>query len=256
MVLGSSQYIIREEDNTEYIVMVHHPLHWFRDAHQCNIYLKRARVILTGHEHHLVIQKTVDESGNESLEIGAGAVNAPENDHLYQFRYNWMKFEINLKNDNVVLSVTVYPRVWERTRFIPDQGRLNGRTFAVFDLKCPNLVAPLSPKTDDYELVPLITPFREGGSEFCDMVEQGCAMEDDTRQNFARLRYHFWRLEWPDRLRILVRLDVLPSTISQPVPQVLERLALDRAMSLGKLHDLWTAVMEMIPEEKREPNPF
>jgi hypothetical protein len=54
----------------------------------------------------------------------------------------------------------------------------------------------------------------------------------------------------------LVELDILPEMIDKPVPQTMERLALDAARDQGKLHDLWAAVMEIVPEGKREANPF
>ena len=95
-----------------------------------------------------------------------------------------------------------------------------------------------------------------------DVVEKGSARGDsqmthDESEQFARLRYFFWRfLDWPERIKVLVEMDILPATTSQPVPQTMERLALDAARDQGKLHDLWSAVMEMVPEGKREANPF
>ena len=72
---------------------------------------------------------------------------------------------------------------------------------------------------------------------------------------FAEL---FWRyLDWRQRLKVLVDVDALPKTADQPVPQTLERVALDTAAkSASKLHDLWDAIMPLVPEEKRGANPF
>jgi hypothetical protein len=55
---------------------------------------------------------------------------------------------------------------------------------------------------------------------------------------------------------VLVEIDLLPTTTNQPMPQTLERLALDQARSSGKLYELWAAIMEVVPQEKREANPF
>jgi GTPase-associated adaptor domain len=75
---------------------------------------------------------------------------------------------------------------------------------------------------------------------------------------FDRLRYLFWRyLDWRQRLKVLVDVDALPKTSDQPVPQTLERVALETAAKIpGKLHALWDAIMPLIPEDKRGNNPF
>jgi hypothetical protein len=58
-------------------------------------------------------------------------------------------------------------------------------------------------------------------------------------------------------LEVLVAVDALPKTADQPLPQTLERVALETAAkSTGKLHDLWEAMMPLIPEGKRSVNPF
>jgi hypothetical protein len=82
-------------------------------------------------------------------------------------------------------------------------------------------------------------------------------MGQDEGEHFARLKYFFWKyLDWQQRLEVLVLLDILPSTSSQPVPQTMERLALESAQRQRKLPDLWEAVMKHVPEKKREQNPF
>lgn len=85
----------------------------------------------------------------------------------------------------------------------------------------------------------------------------GSTMYTDNA-GFDRLRYLFWRyLDWRQRLKVLVDVDALPNTADQPVPQTLERVALDTAAkNTGKLHDLWEAIMPLVPEDKRGANPF
>ena len=75
---------------------------------------------------------------------------------------------------------------------------------------------------------------------------------------YDRLRYLFWRyLGWQERLRVLVEVNALPTTATQPIPQTLERVALESvAQDSSKLHDLWEAMMPMVPPDKRAPNPF
>ena len=81
-------------------------------------------------------------------------------------------------------------------------------------------------------------------------------MSNDS--GFDRLRYFFWRyLDWQQRLQVLVQVDALPRTADEPLPQTMERIALETAARDGhKLFELWQAVMPLIPEEKRVPNPF
>lgn len=83
--------------------------------------------------------------------------------------------------------------------------------------------------------------------------EQGSG-DRDAR---ARLRLYFWRyLGWRERLSVLVSHGLLPATADQPLPQTLERLALDLARDESKLAELWDAVMEHVPDDKRQVNPF
>ena len=76
--------------------------------------------------------------------------------------------------------------------------------------------------------------------------------------DYDRLRYLFWRyLDWRQRLKVLVDVDALPETADQPLPQTLERVALESAArDRVTLHKLWETIMPLIPAEKRDNNPF
>jgi hypothetical protein len=260
MVLGNSQYVIPREDSEErlleYVVMIHHPLYWLKDHLEAERYLRRARVIMVGHEHDAKIQKMSREDGSEQLEIYAGATNPPGG-RYYSYRYNWLEYEITETREGIALVVTVHPRVWDTagTRFIADTARLDGLSSKSFSLKCTEFESIISDEDHDFG----------GRSSNCGtgirMVEDDPHIDmlliQDESEQFARLRYFFWKyLDWSERLKILVDLDLLPSTLNQPVPQTFERLALDKARTNGKLHELWAAVMTIVPAEKREPNPF
>lgn len=82
--------------------------------------------------------------------------------------------------------------------------------------------------------------------------------EEQNAKDIQQLQHFFWSHidESADRIRILVDLDLLPHTMGKMVPYTLERLAVDRASSSGKLHSLWDAVMPFVPDAKRKPNPF
>lgn len=249
MVLGNSQYIIGREDNVEFVVLLHHPLLWFRDRQQAAPYLKRARVIMVGHEHMLEIRKVTTDTGGEQLEIYAGATNPPETAPGFPYRYNWLKFALAEGPRGRLLRVTSHPRVWEygQTKFIPDLARLGNQPSSVIEILCPQFLGPpagmaavdASPANDEQS------------------QQEGSPMSEREAHDFERLQYFFWTyLDWHDRLKALVEIDVLPATRTQPVPQTLEQLALDQARSKRKLGELWDVVMRTVPEESREPNPF
>ena len=79
----------------------------------------------------------------------------------------------------------------------------------------------------------------------------------DDEAAVARLRFLFWRyLDWQQRLKVLVAADALPSSANQPVPQTMERLALQNAREQGKLGAIWNAMMDYVPQSQRRENPF
>ncbi len=79
---------------------------------------------------------------------------------------------------------------------------------------------------------------------------------EHSEEDLAQLRFLFWRhLNWQQRLKVLVAADVLPASADKPVPQTLERLAIETAKAHGKLAVLWDAMTPLLPEDKRQPNP-
>lgn len=76
---------------------------------------------------------------------------------------------------------------------------------------------------------------------------------------YARLRFLFWQHVPPlERKTILERLLVGPErmqTGTSPLPQIVEKAALDVAKDQGKLGDLWAMIAPFCPSDL-EPNPF
>jgi metallophosphoesterase superfamily enzyme len=272
MILGNEQYMISEETNVVNVVLVHHPLDWFKDKTEASTFLhNNARVIMVGHEHTLNIHKTEDSLAQKQwLVIYAGATNPPEGD-AYGYRYNWIEFSCDEKNGHHHLVVDVYPRAWSQqtVRFEADHNRLGATAERVrIEIACHNLhpePAEQASSAAGPEESPVAAAMTVDSSplstsmthETLETLQAGSIM-DSNSAGFDRLRYLFWRhLDWQQRLKILVDVDVLPKTADQPVPQTLERMALEMAAaSAGKLHDLWEAMMPLIPEGKRAPNPF
>jgi DNA repair exonuclease SbcCD nuclease subunit len=257
MILGSSQYTIYPPTDArkyEFIVLMHHPFSWFIDRHNAEKYLRRARVIMMGHEHNLEIKKITREDESEQLEIYAGATNPKEGEVSYTYRYNWIEFSLE-PTEPSRLSITVHPRVWnyDNPHFVADFNRLNGSASATFSLACPNFTILDDSPEEHPDTETVEAPVRDLDVESIEVLDNMSAEDED----FAKLRYFFWKyLNWQKRLEILVELHILPSVASQPVPQTMERLALEAARRENKLRELWDAVMQGVPAEKRQSNPF
>ena len=251
MVLGKNQYIIQRQDNIANIVMLHHPLSWFKDSVDAIRYINsRASVIMTGHEHQPAIEKISNETGGERLLISSGATNPPETD--YKYTYNWLEFCHREVDGAQKLVVGVHPNVWvrEQTKFAPDRERLNGAEFKEFELDC-SAFRPRVPDVVPETAIP-VQPSTESQN-----LGNNSTMISSEDERFARLRYFFWRyLDWRQRLSVLSSLDILPRTAERPVPQTMERLALETARTQRKLAPLWDAVMQRVPEGERGTNPF
>lgn len=253
MILGNAQYTLESQSNVEYVVILHHPLEWFKDSDLAKTYLNsRARVIIVGHKHLPGINKVIDERNVEIIMIGSGATNPPETGGRYRYTYNWLEFSIRSEKEVQNLIIKVHPRVWveDHTEFAPDHARLGGKNSREWSLVCPSFQVQ-SKEEHTNPPVSIAEPMEE-------MVEQGgTTMAYGTDERFERLRYFFWRyLDWRQRLNVLVQIDILPDTPDSPVPQTMERIALNTARNQKKLSNLWTAMMEYVPEEKREKNPF
>jgi hypothetical protein len=113
------------------------------------------------------------------------------------------------------------------------------------EIACPNFLPPRETAT------------AAPGQETPEEPQVGVTMNEQEARDFERLQYYFWTyLDWHERLKALVEIDVLPSTRTQPVPQTFERMALDTARQGGKLGALWDVVMRSVPADKRVANPF
>ena len=199
MVLGNQQYIVNREKCIEFVVMVHHPLYWFRNQEEVENYLKRARVVLVGHEHQPKIYVMEHEAGR-TLWIYAGSTNPPENTELYTYRYNWIEFKQCTQNGELTLEVKVQPRVWnpKETKFDLDHNLLKGKEFLVYNLHCPEFQVPIQEPVAIASADPKPVNVQE-------VVEEARESMNKDNNGFIRLRYLFWKhLDWSERLTVLV----------------------------------------------------
>ena len=266
LMLGNQQYTIDEENNVINIVLCHHPLDWFIDESEAANFLQnRARVLMFGHEHVPNGEKQTNAyTVREWLVLNAGAVSPPEVDYTYS--YNWLELSCVEENGAHHLVIEIFPRVWVQARveFDADRQLLAGADESVkVRILCPNVkMSPLpdttQPKASASAGIPADSKSSAPSNGDGLIEKQGGLPMDVHSADFDRLRYLFWRyLDWRQRLKVLVEADALPQTAEEPIPQTMERKALEMAASTpGTLHELWDAVMPFIPEGKREQNPF
>lgn len=259
LIIGARQFTIPRVDGVENIVLVHHPLNWYKDQDQVRDYIRsRSRVFISGHEHDPKVSVDNVETGCDVMMLAAGATVPYKSDHIYTFTYNIIVFDWDAKIDG--LSVTMYPRSWnaQRTCFEADDKRLGGK-HPNFRLACPffrkakrpdaPLPAQLVDKPGTEGIVCSAVPIIE-------MVPVGSLEGEPLSMppkvdgyEIARLRF-FRDLFEGERLRILVELDALPENSNERMSQGLERRLLDMLVRDGKLAEVEKMIDKLIDERK------
>lgn len=243
MFLGPCQYVFERTPNVETIVLMHHPTQWLRDRREAEDYLTtRAKVLIHGHEHLQKLEKNQAANGYERLVLGSGAVTPEHASDPYIYRYNLLAFEHVKDQSGHSLAVTVYPRIWSRneTRFKPDWDSLNGEQSVTFMLR-----------SLQFGLQPLAGAAARAARTVMPLeTEVPCASP-------AMLRHFFWRhLDWRERMNLLLRMGTLPPSPEIPLPHHVEAGAIAQTAASNRLAELWTLVMEHVPEDLRTSNPF
>jgi len=259
LMIGARQFTIPRKKGVENIVLVHHPLNWYKDQDQVRNYIRsRARVFISGHEHDPRVSVDNVETGCDVMMLAAGATVPYKSNDVYTFTYNIIEFDWDEEIDG--LSVTMHPRAWnaQRTCFEDDDKRLGGRA-PNFRLACPSFrkadrpdalatalpagalvaeagVCPVEPTIE-------MTPMKslEGESQSMPPMAEG--------YETARLRFFRDLLEG-ERLRILVELDALPENFNERMSQGLERRLLDMLVRNGKLDEIVKMIDKLIGERK------
>ncbi|SDX24621.1 metallophosphoesterase [Lysobacter enzymogenes] len=260
LMIGARQFTIPRADGVENIVLVHHPLHWYKDQAQVRDYIRsRVRVMISGHEHDPKVIVDAVEPGCDLMMLAAGATVPFESNEIYTFTYNVIEFDWDEEIDG--LSVTIHPRAWnpQRTCFEDDQQRLGGRS-PKFSLQCPSFRKAEKLAAD--ESAGLVTSTgRDAGLSAIDpvieMVPIGPLMEGDQVMpsniegyEIARLRF-FRDLLQGERLRILVELGALDKGFDERMTQGLERRLLDKLVSGGRLEQINKMIDQLISEKDR-----
>ncbi|TFW31769.1 metallophosphoesterase [Massilia horti] len=260
LVIGARQFIIPRTIGVENIVLVHHPLNWYKDQDQVRDYIRsRARVFISGHEHNPKVSIDNVEAGCDVMMLAAGATVPYKSNEVFTFTYNIIEFDWDEENDG--LSVTMHPRAWnpKRTCFEADHKRLGGQN-PNFRLACPFFRKADRPAAAPTTAQPADTPIAQGSTFSVEPTIEMVPMESlqgepqpmspkEEGYEIARLRFFRDLLEG-ERLRILVELDALPENSDERMSQGLERRLFDMLVRNGKLAEVKKMIDQLIGERK------
>lgn len=255
LLLGERQFIIDRREGEENIVLIHHPLNWYKDSTEVKTYLdSRARVLITGHEHEPNVKVVEADHDADLMMLAAGATVPFKSDEVYTFTYNVIEFEWDPIDDDLI--VTMHPRAWnpKRTCFEADDKRLGGKK-PRYKLRCPNFkLASRPPKFEEaaaktegevpeqvaepiVELVP--AEIEEG--EVADMPP--------AIEGYGPIELRFFRdLLEGERLRILIALDAVPHDSDDRMTRGLQRKLLEWLAREGRLPDVERLMNEYMAE--------
>jgi hypothetical protein len=259
LMIGARQFTIPRTNGVENIVLVHHPLNWYKDQDQVRDYIRsRARVFISGHEHNPKVSIDNVEPGCDVMMLAAGATVPYTSDDVFTFTYNIIEFDWDEEIDG--LSVTLHPRAWnaQRTCFEADDGRLGGRN-PNFRLACPSFRkadCPEAPATNK----PADVPVARGGACTAEPTIEMIPMESlegapksmpPKAEGYETARLRFFRdLLEGERLHMLVELGALQANSDERMSQGVERRLLDMLVRNGKLGEVEKMIDQLIDERK------
>ena len=255
LVMGERQFVIPRHAGEENVVLVHHPLNWYKDAVDVRQYVRsRARVLISGHEHDPKVEVEEVEEGCDLMMLAAGAAVPFRSNDIFTYTYNVIEFDWDEGTDNLV--VTMHPRTWNpvKTCFEPDNKRLGGKK-PRFTLGSPNFKkigqVPVRPGQiadvveDDSAAEPVVELVPAEGFETS--AEETPPMPPDAEGYELALRF-FRDLYENERLKILVELDAIPAESNERINQGLERRLFDWLAREGRLPDLILMIDRLIGE--------
>ncbi|KHA77843.1 hypothetical protein NC77_15870 [Janthinobacterium lividum] len=261
LMIGARQFTIPRTNGVENIVLVHHPLNWYKDQDQVREYIRsRARVFISGHEHDPKVSVDNVEAGCDLMMLSAGATVPYKSDAIFTFTYNIIEFDWDEELDG--LSVTMHPRAWNarRTCFEADEKRLGGKD-PNFRLASPffrKAGRPDASTNDQHADAPIAEGSTSSMAPTIEMVpveslEGGPQPMQPKVEGYETARLRFFRdLFEGERLRILVELDALPENFNERMSQGLERKLFDMLVRNEKLHEIEKMIDQLIGERKGE----
>ncbi|WBM59657.1 metallophosphoesterase [Providencia sp. PROV188] len=261
LMIGARQFTIPRDSGVENIILVHHPLSWYKDEEQVKNYIRsRARVFISGHEHNPKVTIDNVEDGSDLLMLAAGATVPYQSNDVYTFTYNILEFDWDEEMDR--LLVTIHPRAWnpKRTCFESDNNRLGGKA-PTFSLQSPFFRAASTEKgissLIENEISPIVIesdPIPEktlAEKEAIVSKNHEIQKKEPNNHDYEITKFHFFRdLYEGERLRILVELGALPDNFDEQMNQGLERKLLEMIVKDGNINQLKSMVDEIISDRK------
>tara|TARA_R110000868_G_scaffold104536_2_gene287873 strand:+ start:885 stop:2249 length:1365 start_codon:yes stop_codon:yes gene_type:complete len=259
LMIGARQFTIPRTPGVENVILVHHPLNWYKDMDQVRNYIRsRARVFISGHEHDPKVSVDKVEEGCDVMMLAAGATVPYRSDDIFTFTYNIIEFDWDKDIDG--LSVTMHPRAWnaQRTCFEADDKRLGGEepTFRLgspFFRKAGGPDGSTTGQVADATVAVRTSDSAELGIEPVSMEsleeEPQTMLQKAEGYGTARLRF-FRDLFEAERLRILVELGALTENSDERMTQGLERRLLDMLVKNGKLAEVQKMTDQLIADRK------
>lgn len=262
LVLGERQFIIDRDEGVENIVLIHHPLHWYKDSAEVKRYIdSRARILITGHEHQPNVKLEKVGEGADLMMLAAGATVPFKSNAIYTFTYNVIELEWDSASDDLI--VTMHPRAWdpEGTCFVADKKRLDG-AHPAYKVRCPNFKLTSRPlvveqaasattagtaavsdvSSPRVELVPAAEVEKGEIAEMLPAVE-----------GYGPVELRFFRdLLEGERLRILITLDAVPHDSDERMNRGLQRKLLEFLAREGKLRDVERLMNEFLDERTKK----
>lgn len=243
LMVGARQFTVERTAGEETVVLIHHPLNWFKDNEDAARYLQsRVRVMISGHEHEPKVHIKPVEDSTDFMMLAAGATVPFKSDDKYTFTYNILEFDWDSEQD--ALAVTVHPRAWNplRTCFEADETRLGGKD-PKFLLGSPNFRKAARPHDR--------TALAEAAAiESEPIVEVVAALDtegdptvppEDTGYRLVLLRF-FRDLSEGERLTILVELGAIETGSDERITQAVERQLLDWLVREGRIGEVETMI--------------
>jgi predicted phosphodiesterase len=257
LMIGSRQFTIPKKVGEENIVLVHHPLHWYKDADDVRRYVRpRARVFISGHEHNPKVAVESVVAGTDVMMLAAGAAVPYRSNEIYTYTYNIIEFDWDEAQDALV--VTMHPRSWNplETCFEADNKRLGGNS-PRFVLGSPNFRKSGKKVVDSLrEAVDSPAPRAEPVIEDVP-AETAATMEGEmpptppSAEGYELALLRFFRdLIESERLRILVELNAIPANFDERMTQGVERILFDWLVSEGRLHEVIVQIDKLIEDRK------
>ena len=257
LMIGTRQFTIPKKVGEENIVLVHHPLHWYKDAEDARQYVRaRARVFISGHEHNPKINVETVVKGTDVMMLAAGAAVPFRSNDTYTYTYNIIEFDWNQKED--ALMVTMHPRAWNpvNTCFEADDKRLGGEK-PQFTLGSPNFRKCAHAVTDAADapianIDALTKPVAdEVPTETAETKEGEMPPKPPAVEGYELALLRFFRdLVESERLRILVELEAIPLDFDERMTQGVERMLFDWLVGEGRLPELDAQIEKFISQRK------